>query len=77
MTDLNNIKVIPFCSKVDEWPIWIDRPLAKSERHGFKDLLLGEVPIPKEDEEFDEVSYIKLNEMCTQSLFCPEILKPV
>jgi hypothetical protein len=51
---LNNIRVIPFCGKVDEWPIWSERFLAKSRSFGFKDLLLGKLSIPPVDEEIDE-----------------------
>ena len=56
MTDLNTIRVIPFCGTVDEWPIWSEKFLAKAKRYGFKDLLLGKLSIPKVDESFDEVS---------------------
>jgi hypothetical protein len=50
MTDMNTIRVIPFYGKVDEWPIWSERFLAKSRRFGFKDLLLGKLSIPTADE---------------------------
>ena len=59
MTDMNTIRVIPFCGKVDEWPIWSEKFLAKAKRCGFKDILLGKLSIPKADEEFDEVSDIE------------------
>jgi gag-polypeptide of LTR copia-type len=59
MTNLNTTRVIPFCRKVDEWPIWSEKFLAKSRRYGFKELLLGKLSIPKADEEFDEVSDIE------------------
>ena len=58
MTDMNTIRVIPFCGKVDEWPIWSEKFLAKAKRCGFKDILLGKLSIPKADEEFDELSDI-------------------
>jgi hypothetical protein len=58
MTDMNDFRVIPFCSKVEEWPIWSERFLAKAKRCGFKDLLLGKLSIPKVDEEIDETSDI-------------------
>jgi hypothetical protein len=58
MTDTNTIRVIPFCDKVEEWPIWSERFLAKAKRCGFKDLLLGKLLIPKVDEEIDETSDI-------------------
>jgi hypothetical protein len=58
MTDLNTIRVISFCGKADEWPIWSEKFLAKAKKCGFKDLLLGKLSIPKEDESFDELSDI-------------------
>jgi hypothetical protein len=57
-TDQNTIRVIPFCGKADEWPIWSEMFLAKAKRCGFKDLLLGKLSIPKEDESFDKLSDI-------------------
>jgi hypothetical protein len=76
MTDMNAIRAIPFCGKVEEWPIWRERFLAKAKHFGFKDLLLGKLSIPKVDEEIDETSYIgkkksiiiKLNEMAYTEL---------
>jgi hypothetical protein len=56
MTDLSAIRVIPFCGKGDEWPIWSEKFLAKAKRYGFKDVLLGKLSIPKIDESFDEAS---------------------
>jgi hypothetical protein len=53
MTDLNTIRVIPFCGKTDERPIWSERFLAKSRRFGFKGWLLGKLSIPAADEEID------------------------
>jgi hypothetical protein len=58
MTDMDAIIVIPFCGKVEEWPIWSERFLAKAKRCGFNDLLLGKLSIPKVDEEIDETSEI-------------------
>jgi hypothetical protein len=58
MTDMNAIRVIPFCGKVEEWPIWSERFLAKANRCGFQDLLLGKLSIPNFDEEIDETSEI-------------------
>jgi hypothetical protein len=54
MTDLNTIRVIPICGKVDEWPIWSERFLAKSRRSGLKDLLLGKLSISTANEEINE-----------------------
>ena len=56
MTDLSTIRVIPFCGNSEEWPIWSEEFLAKAKRYSFKDLLLGELLIPKSDKAFDEVS---------------------
>jgi hypothetical protein len=55
MTDFNTIRVIPFCGKGDEWPILSDVFLAKTRRYEFKNILLGKLPIPKEDYKYDEV----------------------
>jgi hypothetical protein len=68
---MNDIRVIPFCDKVEEFSIWSGRFIAKSKRCGFKDLLLGKFSIPKVDEEIDKTSdigkkkpiIIKLNEI--------------
>jgi hypothetical protein len=56
MNDLNNIRVIPFCGKVDKWPIWSEKFLAKAKSYGFKDLLLGKLSIPKADEDFGQMT---------------------
>jgi hypothetical protein len=76
MTDSNMIRVIPFCGKVDEWPIWCETILSKAKRLGFKDLLLGRLAILSLDEEFDSLSeigkeksrIIKLNEIAYSEL---------
>jgi hypothetical protein len=56
MADLTTIRVILFCGKGDEWPIWSEKFLAKAKRYGFKDVLLGKLLIPKIDESFDGAS---------------------
>jgi hypothetical protein len=56
MTDLSITRVITFCRKVDEWPVWSEKFLTKAKRYGIKDVLLGKWPIPKVDESFDEAS---------------------
>jgi hypothetical protein len=43
---MNAIRVITFCGKVEEWPNWSERFLAKAKYCGFKDLLLGKFSIP-------------------------------
>jgi hypothetical protein len=76
MSDLITIRVVPLCGKVDEWPIWSERFLAKSRRSGFKDLLLGKLSIPTVDEVIDEGTEsgkkksmsIKLNEIAYTEL---------
>jgi hypothetical protein len=56
MTDLNTIRVIPFCGNADEWPICNEKFMAKAKRYGFKDTLTRKLSIPKADEEFDKDS---------------------
>jgi hypothetical protein len=71
MVIFSTIRVIPFCGKGDEWPIWSGKFLAKAKRNRFKDLLSIKLSIPKEDDKFDQVSdigkkmarTIKLNEI--------------
>ena len=46
MAILNTKRVIPFFGKVDEWPIWSAKILAKANRYGFKNLLLEKLSIP-------------------------------
>jgi hypothetical protein len=56
MTDLNTSRVIPFCGKVDEWPIRSQKFLSKAKRYGFKSLLLDKWSISRADEEIDTTS---------------------
>jgi hypothetical protein len=79
MTDLSTIRVIPFCGKSDEWPICSEKFLAKAKRFGFKDVLVGNLSIPKSDDAFDEDSVtgkkvknaIEVNELAyTETLHC-------
>jgi hypothetical protein len=58
MTYMNAIRMIPFCSKVEECHIWSETSLAKAKHCGFKDLSLGKLSIPKLDEDIDETSDI-------------------
>jgi tellurite resistance-related uncharacterized protein len=53
MTDLSTIRVIPFYGKSEEWPTWSEKYLAKARRYGFKDVLLGKVKVPRNDEDYD------------------------
>jgi hypothetical protein len=83
MTDINAIRVIPSCGKIEEWPIWSELFLGKAKRCGFKDLLLGKLSIPKLDEDIDEMSdigkkksiIIKLNEITYTELILSIELK--
>jgi hypothetical protein len=59
MTDMNAIRVIPFCGKVEELHIWSERFLVKAKSCGVKDLLLGKLSIPEVDEEINETSDIR------------------
>ena len=68
MTDLSAIRVIPFYGKSDEWPTWSEKFLAKAQRYGFKDVLLGKVTIPKTDEVFNVESEERKKMMMTADL---------
>ena len=41
-----SIRVITFSGKKKDWIAWEEKFLAKSKRRGYKDILLGKVPIP-------------------------------
>jgi hypothetical protein len=82
MVDFITIRVIAFCEKVDEWPIWSERFLAKSRRSGFKDLLLRKLSIPTVDDEIGKVTesgkkmsvIIELNEIvCTELILLIDV----
>jgi hypothetical protein len=76
MNNFNTMRVISFCGKDDEWPIWGEKFLPKAKRYGFKDLLLVKLSISKAEDKFDEVSdigkkmarTIKLNEIAYTEL---------
>ena len=61
MTDLSTIRVIPFCGKADDWPIWNEKFMAKAKRYCIKDALTRKLSIPKADEELDKDSEIGKN----------------
>ena len=85
MTDVSTIIVIIFSGKVDEWPVWSEKFLAKAKRYGFKDLLQGKLSIPKFDESFDEDSdkgkkilrNAEINEVAFQNSFYQLIQRAV
>ena len=45
-----SIRVLPFSGKTSDWKIWSRNFLARANRKGYKDLLLGKEAIPKESE---------------------------
>jgi hypothetical protein len=53
MTDLSTIRVIPFYGKSEEFPTWSEKTLAKARRYSFKDVFIGEVKVPRNDEDYD------------------------
>jgi len=48
-----SLKVITFSGKQEDWKYWEIKFLARARRKGFKELLEGTIPIPKDDEKFD------------------------
>jgi len=49
----NNLKVIAFSGKQDDWKFWEVKFLARARRKGFREILLGKETIPKDNEKFD------------------------
>jgi hypothetical protein len=56
MNDMNAIRVISFCGKVEEWAIWSEGFLAKAKCCGFKYLLLVKLTVSKAYKKIDETS---------------------
>jgi len=54
-----NLKVIAFSGKQEDWRFWEVKFLARVRCKGFKEILLGTIPIPTDSEKFD---LTKLNE---------------
>ncbi len=48
-----NLKVIAFSGKQDDWKFWEVKFLARARRKGFREILLGKETIPKDNEKFD------------------------
>jgi len=44
------IKVIPFSGNKRDWPIWSEKFLARGDVKGYKDILMGKVTVPSDDE---------------------------
>jgi len=49
----NSLKVIAFSGKKEDWKFWEVKFLARARRKGFREILLGTVTIPHDDEKFD------------------------
>ena len=47
------IRIITFSGKQKDWRMWSAQFLARANRKGFKNVLLGKMEVPSEDEEFD------------------------
>ena len=45
-----SIKVIPFSGNKRDWPVWSEKFLARGDIKGYRDILLGEVDVPTDDE---------------------------
>jgi len=48
-----NFKIIAFSGQQEDWKFWEVKFLARARRRGFREILLGTIPIPKDDEKFD------------------------
>jgi len=48
-----SLNVITFSGKQEDWKYWEIKFLAQARRKGFKEILEGTIPIPKDDEKFD------------------------
>jgi hypothetical protein len=54
MAHFSAIWVLNFSGRKEEWPSWSEKFLAKAERSGIKDILLGKVEIPTSLDIIDE-----------------------
>ncbi len=52
VTEEKNLKVITFSGKQDDWKFWEVKFLARGRRNGFREILLGTIPILKDGEKF-------------------------
>jgi hypothetical protein len=64
MTDMNTMRVIPFCGKVDEWPIWSEKftsnhPLVILKQKQLKDPPGMTVSIIKHGEDIQQRNALK------------------
>ena len=49
--EIKTLRVIAFSGKEADWHFWSKKFLAKARRSGFRDILLGNSTVPKEDED--------------------------
>ena len=76
MSDQSALCILIFTGLKEDWSIWSEQFLAKSKRHGYKDVLLGKETIPKSGEVIDDKSIegkamsklIELNELAYSEL---------
>jgi gag-polypeptide of LTR copia-type len=47
----HTIKVVLFSGRQHDWKIWEEKFMARAKRKGYRDLMLGRVPIPKSDDD--------------------------
>jgi len=48
-----SLKVITFSGKQEDWKYWEIKFLARARRKGFREILEGTIPIPKDSEKFN------------------------
>jgi hypothetical protein len=53
MSDIIAISLLKFTGNKQEWLTWSEKFLAKARRSGIKDMFLGKVTIPKNNEEIN------------------------
>ena len=52
MGDRESIKIVTFSGKKADWAVWEEKMLARAQRRGYKDVILGRgIPVPKTGEE--------------------------
>jgi hypothetical protein len=75
MNNLKTTRVIYFCEKIDEWPIWSEKLLAKAKAktktYGFKHVMEEKLSISMADVDLDKVS--DLGKKMSRSIILNEI----
>ena len=54
--EVKTTKIIKFSGSKDDWPIWSEKFLARARRVGYKDILLGNVIVPDDDTDIENLS---------------------